>query len=63
VLRLYREQYFDFNEALTEKLAEEHAIELSYSWIKTALQTAAWWRGSANAGGTANSGPDGRCLG
>ena len=41
VLRLYREQYFDFNvKHFTEKLAEEHAIELSYSWIKTALQTA-----------------------
>lgn len=41
VLRLYREQYFDFNvKHLTEKLAEEHAIELSYTWIKTALQTA-----------------------
>jgi transposase len=41
VLRLYREQYFDFNvKHFTEKLAEEHAIELSYTWIKTALQTA-----------------------
>ena len=41
VLRLYREQYFDFNvKHFAEKLAEEHAIELSYSWIKTALQTA-----------------------
>ena len=41
VLRLYREQYFDFNvKHFAEKLAEEHAIQLSYSWIKTALQTA-----------------------
>ncbi|PYV88259.1 MAG: hypothetical protein DMG05_15845 [Acidobacteria bacterium] len=41
VLRLYREQYFDFNvKHFTEKLAEEHDIELSYSWIKMALQTA-----------------------
>ena len=41
VLRLYREQYFDFNvKHFAEKLAEEHAIELSYTWIKTALQTA-----------------------
>src|SRR2546422_7789057 len=41
VLRLYREQYFDFNvKHFAEKLAEEHDIELSYSWIKTALQTA-----------------------
>jgi len=41
VLRLYREQYFDFNvKHFAEKLAEEHDIGLSYSWIKTALQTA-----------------------
>jgi transposase len=41
VLRLYREQYFDFNvKHFAEKLAEEHAIQLSYTWIKTALQTA-----------------------
>lgn len=41
VLRLYREQYFDFNvKHFTEKLAGEHAIHLSYTWVKTALQTA-----------------------
>lgn len=41
VLRLYREQYFDFNvRHFSEKLAEEHGIELSYTWIKNALQAA-----------------------
>jgi transposase len=41
VLRLYRERYFDFNvKHFTEKIQEEHGIELSYSWIKAALQTA-----------------------
>jgi len=41
VLRLFREQYYDFNvKHFTEKLAEQHAIELSYSWVKTALQRA-----------------------
>ena len=41
VLQLYREQYFDFNvRHFHEKLREEHGIELSYSWVKTALQTA-----------------------
>jgi len=41
VLQLYREQYFDFNvRHFHEKLREEHRIELSYSWVKMALQTA-----------------------
>ena len=41
VLQLYREQYFDLNvRHFHEKLQEVHGIELSYSWVKTALQTA-----------------------
>jgi transposase len=41
VLRLYREQYHDFNvRHFHEKLAEEHGIKLSYQWVKCALQTA-----------------------
>jgi len=41
VLRLYREKYFDFNvRHFHEKLVEEHAIELSYTWVKLALQGA-----------------------
>lgn len=41
VLTLYREQYFDFNvRHFVEKLHKEHKIDLSYTWIKTALQTA-----------------------
>lgn len=41
VLRLYRERYFDFNvKHFVEKLHEEHQIDLSYTWVKTALQTA-----------------------
>lgn len=41
VLRLYRERYFDFNvKHFVEKLRSEHGVELSYTWIKTALQTA-----------------------
>lgn len=41
VLRLYREQYRDFNvRHFHEKLVEEHGIKLSYQWVKTALQTA-----------------------
>src|SRR5689334_24321954 len=41
VLRLYREKYFDFNvRHFHEKLVEEHDIQLSYTWVKLALQGA-----------------------
>ena len=41
VLRLYRERYFDLNvRHFVEKLHAEHKVSLSYTWVKTALQTA-----------------------
>jgi transposase len=41
VLRLYQEEYFDFNvRHFHEKLAAEHGIKLSYTWVKAALQGA-----------------------
>lgn len=41
VLGLYRDKYFDFNvKHYHEKLAEEHAIEVSYTWVKGLLQGA-----------------------
>jgi transposase len=41
VLRLYQEQYFDFNvRHFHEKLNSEHNIQLSYTWVKQALQGA-----------------------
>jgi len=41
VLRLYREKYFDFNvRHFHEKLAEEHGVQISYTWVKMALQGA-----------------------
>ena len=41
VLRLYQEQYFDFNiQHFHEKLKAEHQIKLSYTWVKQALQGA-----------------------
>ncbi len=41
VLQLYREKYFDFNvQHFHEKLKEEHGINQSYTWVKTALQEA-----------------------
>jgi transposase len=41
VLGLYREKYFDFNvRHFHEKLRQEHDIQLSYTWVKRALQGA-----------------------
>jgi len=41
VLRLYQEQYFDFNVShFHEKLTEVHQIEVSYTWTKYLLQKA-----------------------
>lgn len=41
VLRLYRDSYFDFNvQHFHEKLREEHDLNYSYTWVKTALQEA-----------------------
>lgn len=41
VLRLYREEYFDFNvKHFHEKLVEKHSIEVSYTWVKNLLQGA-----------------------
>ena len=41
VLALYQERYFDLNvRHFHEKLRQEHQIEISYSWVKKALQGA-----------------------
>jgi transposase len=41
VLGLYREKYFDLNvRHFHEKLREQHGIQLSYTWVKKALQGA-----------------------
>jgi transposase len=41
VLRLYQDVYFDLNiRHFHEKLAEDHAIQLSYAWVQKALQGA-----------------------
>jgi Homeodomain-like domain len=41
VLALYREKYFDLNvRHFHEKLREQHAIDLSYTWVKSVLQGA-----------------------
>ncbi|MEP6849478.1 MAG: ISNCY family transposase [Acidobacteriota bacterium] len=41
VLKLYREEYFDFNVVhFHEKLQEKHQIRVSYTWVKELLQGA-----------------------
>jgi transposase len=41
VLMLYQQHYFDFNvKHFHEKLVEDHQIQLSYTFVKTALQEA-----------------------
>jgi len=41
ILRLYQEQYADFNvRHFHEKLREQHGLRLSYTWVKRALQMA-----------------------
>ena len=41
VLRLYQQEYYDFNmKHFQEKLIEEHNIQLSYTWVNAALQGA-----------------------
>jgi len=41
ILKLYREKYFDLNvKHFVEKLHGDHEIQLSYTWVKTALQNA-----------------------
>lgn len=41
VLALYQEKYFDFSVLhFHEKLKQEHGLEVSYSWVKQALQGA-----------------------
>ena len=41
VLALYRDKYPDFNvRHFHEKLGEQESIQLSYSWVKQALQGA-----------------------
>ena len=41
VLGLYRDRYFDLNvRHFHEKLHDEHGVELSYTWVKLALQGA-----------------------
>src|SRR6185436_18089532 len=51
VLRLYREKYFDLNvKHFVEKLHSQEEIQLSYTWVKTALQNAGLVKREAKRG-------------
>src|SRR5438132_6115316 len=51
ILGLYREKYFDLNvRHFHEKLRAEHQIELSYTWVKPALQGAGLVEGGRKRG-------------
>ena len=64
VLELYREKYFDFNlRHFHEKLASEHQIGLSYSWVKGVLQGAGLVARGRQRGCIANGARGGRCRG
>ena len=52
VLKLYREDYFDFNvKHFHEKLVEDHGIEYSYTWVKDLLQRAGYVKRRKGRGG------------
>ena len=62
VLGLYRDRYADLNvRHFHEKLREQHEIELSYSWVKQALQGAGLVARDASAGCIANGERGGLC--
>lgn len=51
VLRLYREKYFDLNvKHFVEKLHGQEQIQLSYTWVKNALQNAGLVKREAKRG-------------
>jgi len=62
VLRLYKEQYFDFNvRHFHEKLVADHNIKLSYTWVKRTLQRAGLVKKDASAGCIASAGRAAPC--
>ena len=57
VLGLHRDRYFDLNvQHFHEKLKEQHHIDISYTWVKQALQGAGLVSGDANGVPIASSG-------
>jgi hypothetical protein len=64
VLGLYRDRYLDLNvRHFHEKLSDQHQIELSYSWVKQALQGAGLVPRGRTTGCIASGVRDDRCRG
>ncbi len=64
VLGLYRDRYFDLNvRHFHEKLAAEHGVDLSYTWVKQALQGAGLVARGGSAGCIASGVRGGLCRG
>ena len=64
VLGLYRDRYPDLNvQHFHEKLSDQHQIELSYSWVKQALQGAGAVPRGRTTGCIASGVRDDRCRG
>ena len=64
VLRLYKETYFDLNiRHFHEKLREQHEIELSYTFVQKALQSAGLVARGKKRGNTVGEENDGPCRG
>ena len=64
VFALYREKYFDLNvQHFHEKLQAEHGIELSYTWVKQALQGAGLVARGRKRGRIASGASGGPCQG
>ena len=58
VLALYRDTCFELSvRHFHEKLREERAIELSYTWVKQALQGAGLWCGARREDRIGATGP------
>ncbi len=52
VLRLYRDEYFDFNvQHFHEKITEKHGICCSYTWVKDLLQKSGYVKKGKGRGG------------
>ena len=52
ILKLYREEYFDFNvQHFHEKLTENHGIKHSYTWVKNLLQESGFVKRGKGRGG------------
>jgi transposase len=63
VVEQYQTRYYFIVKHFHERLGAEHGFKLGYTWTKTVLQTAVWWRSRPSARRIAKNGRAGRCRG